>query len=111
MTDINDIDLSAWEALWQRRRAGVAQVKRRTDVRGATRPARDPGEAAFLKETGQEGPFVEVDRPGWREWLAYRSLPPEQQSPPGLTAADFAEPFLEAERRRLAEAAPEDESK
>jgi hypothetical protein len=102
MTDINDIDLSEFEALWARRAKGVEQVKLRTDIRGATRPARDPEEAAFLKETGQEGPFIEVERPGWKEWLAYKSLPPDQQQPPGLTAADFARPFLEAERARQA---------
>jgi hypothetical protein len=28
--------------------------------------------------------------PGWREWHAYRGLPPEEQDPPGLTAGDFA---------------------
>lgn len=28
--------------------------------------------------------------PGWREWQAYRRLPPEAQDPPGLTAGDFA---------------------
>ena len=33
-----------------------------------TRPPRDPDEAAFMKERGLEGPFVEVERPGWREY-------------------------------------------
>ena len=96
------IDLTELRKLWAERRAAAEPLRRRIDPTGATRPARDPDEAAFLKETGQEGPFVEVERPGWREWLAYKSLPPEQQSPPGLTAADFARPFLEAERARLA---------
>jgi hypothetical protein len=27
---------------------------------------------------------------GWRDWHAYRGLPPEEQDPPGLTAGDFA---------------------
>lgn len=96
------IDLTELRKLWAERRAAAEPLRRRIDPRGATRPARDPDEAAFLRETGQEGPFVEVERPGWREWLAYKSLPPEKQVPPGLTAADFARPFLEAERARLA---------
>ena len=107
----NDIDFTEWEALWARRRIGVEQVKSRASTNGMTRPARDPDEAAFLKKTGQESPFVEVDRPGWREWLDYKAAPPEKRNPPGLTAADFARPFLEADRaRREAEAAkPEDD--
>jgi hypothetical protein len=95
-------DLTELRRLWAERRAAAEPLRRRIDPRGAIRPARDPDEAAFLKDTGQEGPFVEVDRPGWREWFAYKSLPPDQQQPPGLTAADFAEPFLEAERARQA---------
>lgn len=102
----NTIDLIAWNARRARQALDVEQVKRRTDTRGMTRPARDPDEAAFLRRIGGESPFVEVERPGWREWLDYRSLPPEKRSPPGLTAADFARPFLEADRaRRAAEAA------
>lgn len=100
MIKSNPIDLADWEARRARQRADVEQVRRRTDVRGATRPARDPDEAAYLKETGQESPFIEVERPGWREWLEYRATPPERRNPPGLTAADFARPFLEAERAR-----------
>lgn len=106
MFNIDSIDFSAWDAERERQRAIVEQVKARIDTRGATRPARDPDEAAFLRRIGGESPFVEVERPGWREWLDYRSLPPEKRSPPGLTAADFARPFLEADRaRRAAEAA------
>jgi hypothetical protein len=100
MKTVNEIDLSEWRALWARRREGVEQVKRRTDIRGATRPARDPDEAAFLKSIGGESPFIEVERPGWKEWLEYRSTPPAQRTRQGLTAADFARPFLEAERAR-----------
>ena len=106
MSESIPINLQAWAAQRARQRVDVEQVKRRTNVRGATRPARDPDEADFLKVTGQESPFVEVERPGWREWLYYKALPPEKRSPPGLTAADFARPFLEAERaRRSAEVA------
>ncbi|HST57423.1 MAG TPA: hypothetical protein VLK84_01970 [Longimicrobium sp.] len=75
-------------------------MRARIDPRGATRPARDPDEATLLKSVGQKSPFVEVERPGWREWLQYRDTPLEQRNPPGLTAADFAQPFLEAERAR-----------
>ena len=102
MFNIDDIDFSAWDAERERQRVMVEQVMARIDIRGATRPARDPDEAAFLREIGQESPFVEVERPGWREWLDYKSTPPEKRSPPGLTAADFARPFLEAERARRA---------
>ena len=47
-----------------------------------TRPARDPEEAAFLRETGQEGPFIEVEMPGWREWLTKRDKPARFYAPP-----------------------------
>ncbi|HEV3051245.1 MAG TPA: hypothetical protein VGX50_13105 [Longimicrobium sp.] len=90
MINLDNYDLSELRARWARRRAGVEQVKARTDVRGMTRPARDPEEAAFLREAGQEGPFVEVDLPGWREWIAYRNTPDEERRGPPLTAAYFA---------------------
>lgn len=64
---IYDYDFGEWEAVWARRRIGVEQVKARADVRGMTRPVRDPDEAAFLKRTGQEGPFREVDHPDGRD--------------------------------------------
>lgn len=99
---VKPLDFDEWNAQRARQAIEVEQVKRRTDVRGMTRPARDPDEAAFLERIGGESPFVEVERPGWKEWLDYRSLPPEKRSPPGLTAADFARPFLEAERARRA---------
>jgi hypothetical protein len=103
------IDLDVLRQLWAKRRANAESVRSRIDPRGATRPARDPDEAAFLKAIGEESPFVEVERPGWREWLDYRATPPEQRSPPGLTSADFARPFLEADRaRREAEAAEQE---
>lgn len=90
MINIDEYDLSELRARWARRRAGVQQVKARADVRGMTRPARDPDEAAFLRETGQEGPFVEVDLPGWLEWNAYRNTPPEERTGPRRNAAWFA---------------------
>ena len=66
--DINDIDLSEMRAIWARRRSAVAAVRARTDPTGMTRPARDPDEREFLRAHGAEGPFVEVDQPGWRAW-------------------------------------------
>lgn len=102
MTNSERIDFAEWNAQRACRQVDVEQVKRRVDIRGMTRPARDPDEAAFLKEMGQESPFVEVERPGWREWLDYKNTPPEKRRPPGLTAADFARPFLEADRARRA---------
>jgi hypothetical protein len=96
------IELSELRKVWAERRANAESMRARIDPNGATRPARDPDEAALLKSAGQESPFVEVDRPGWLEWLEYRDTPAEQRNPPGLTAADFARPFLEAERAREA---------
>ena len=90
MINIDEYDLSELRARWARRRAGVQQVKARADVRGMTRPARGPDEAAFLRETGQEGPFFEVDLPGWLDWVAYRNTPPEERTGPRRTAAWFA---------------------
>lgn len=31
--------------------------------------------------------------PGLMEWHTYRAVPPEEQDPPGLTAADFARAY------------------
>jgi hypothetical protein len=76
------VDLNAWAVERARQQVDVGQVLRRVDIRGATRPARDPDEAAFLKSIGGESPFVEVERPGWREWLDYRATPPDQRHPP-----------------------------
>ena len=68
--NVNEIDLSAFRAVWERRRRAAAEVRSRTDPTGMTRPARDPDEREFLREIGGEGPFREVDEPGWREWRA-----------------------------------------
>jgi hypothetical protein len=69
MTDIDRIDLSELRAMWERRRRAAEEVRRRIDPTGMTKPARDPEEAAFLREIGKEGPFLEVEMPGWREWV------------------------------------------
>jgi hypothetical protein len=66
--DIKSIDLSELREMWRQRREAVASLRKRINPTGMTRPPRDPDEAAFLKERGLEGPFVEVERPGWREW-------------------------------------------
>ena len=75
MIDIDKIDLSELRAMWDRRRKAAEKVRRRLDPTGMTKPARDPEEAAFLRETGQQGPFVEVEMPGWREWVTKRDKP------------------------------------
>lgn len=50
--------------LWPARLQRVRRSQARTDVRGMTRPPRDPDEHAFLKRTGQAGPFVEAAKAG-----------------------------------------------
>ncbi|HWK89684.1 MAG TPA: hypothetical protein VNP72_06800 [Longimicrobium sp.] len=79
--DLKSIDLSELRAMWAQGRERLEDVLRRTDPRGMTRPARDPDERAFLESIGGEGPFVEVDMPGWREWLARRGRPPGAAEP------------------------------
>ncbi len=66
--NINDIDLSEVREMWARRRSAAAAFRARTDPTGMTRPARDPDEREFLRTHNAEGPFVEVDHPGWRAW-------------------------------------------
>jgi hypothetical protein len=39
-------------------------------------------------------------RKGWLKWQAYRNTPEAERNPPGLTAADFARPFLDEDRAR-----------
>ncbi|HEX8690941.1 MAG TPA: hypothetical protein VF746_00765 [Longimicrobium sp.] len=81
MINLEDIDWSRLQEMWDRSAAAVEEVRRRSDPTGMTRPARDPEEAAFLRETGQEGPFLEVAMPGWREWLEKRDKPARCYSP------------------------------
>jgi hypothetical protein len=81
MSDPNEIDLSELRAMWRRSAAAVERIRRRADPSGMTTPARDPEEAAFLRETGQEGPFVEIEAPGWREWVTRRDKPARYYSP------------------------------
>lgn len=59
---ITDVDFGDLEAIWLERARRVAEVRRRADPRGMTRPARDPAERAWLKRHGATGPFKEVRR-------------------------------------------------
>lgn len=45
---------------WAVRIERIRRYRQRSDPRGMTRPPRDPDERAFLRDTGQEGPYVEV---------------------------------------------------
>jgi len=46
----------------------IRRYRLRSEPTGMTRPPRDPEERAFLRETGQEGPYVEVSEdPGSRK--------------------------------------------
>jgi hypothetical protein len=56
-------DLTELEEVWARRRARVAEIKRRIDRTGATRPRRNPEEAAWLAARGELPPTIEVDTP------------------------------------------------
>jgi len=56
-------DLSELEEMWARRRARVAAIGRRIDRTGATRPRRNPEEAAWLAARGELPPTIEVDTP------------------------------------------------
>lgn len=47
--------------VWPGRLARVRRSQERTDLSGMTRPTRDPDERRFLTETGQAGPFREVE--------------------------------------------------
>lgn len=85
MIDINEIDLSELRAMWERRRRAAEDIRSRIDPAGMTKPARDPDEAAFLREIGKPGPFTEVEMPGWREWLANRDRPAREYAPYGHT--------------------------
>lgn len=45
---------------WEIRIERIRRYRQRSDPRGMTRPPRDPDERAFLRRTGQEGPYVEL---------------------------------------------------
>ena len=47
---------------WLKRLERVRRSQARTDTTGMTRPPRDPDERAFLRRTGQEGPFREASQ-------------------------------------------------
>lgn len=80
--NIDDIDLSEFREMWARSRDATAAFRARTNPTGMTRPPRDPDERAFLEERGLLGPFVEVEHPGWREWMSERARPPRQRHQP-----------------------------
>jgi hypothetical protein len=50
---------------WATRLERIQRYRRRSNPNGMTRPPRDPDEREFLRETGQEGPYVETpgDKP------------------------------------------------
>lgn len=60
---IDDIDLRELRAMWRRRRSAAERVRKRIDPMGMTRPARSPEEREWLRAKGEEGVFVEVERP------------------------------------------------
>lgn len=74
MTDreqASDDDLRDLREHWAERLERVRRSQARTDVRGMTRPPRDPVERAFLRRIGREGPFVEEPPPQKAEsWIA-----------------------------------------
>ena len=88
MIDFKSYDLSELRAMWDESRRRAAEIRERIDPRGATKPARDPDEAAFLKERGLESVFVEVEMPGWREWNRNRSKPAYLFAPPSERRPD-----------------------
>lgn len=64
-------DLSALRRTWDQRRANAAEVMRRIDPRGMTRPARSPEERAWLEARGGS-PFVEDEAAGELARAYYR---------------------------------------
>jgi hypothetical protein len=56
-----NVDLTELRAMWERRRAAAAAMRRRIDPRGMTRPARSPEERAWLEQRGEVSVFVEVE--------------------------------------------------
>lgn len=61
MSDRPELDLTALRKVWDERRARAAEVIRRIDPRGMTRPARAPEERAWLEARGG-GVFVEDEK-------------------------------------------------
>lgn len=49
---------------WVDRLERIRQYRQRSNPQGMTRPPRDPDEREFLRETGQEGPYVEAPGEG-----------------------------------------------
>lgn len=47
---------------WTIRLERIRRYRERSNPTGMTRPPRDPDEREFLRETGQEGPYVETPR-------------------------------------------------
>jgi hypothetical protein len=45
---------------WAARLERIRRYRQRSNPNGMTRPPRDPDEREFLRETGQEGPYVET---------------------------------------------------
>jgi hypothetical protein len=45
---------------WAVRVERIRRYRERSNPSGMTRPPRDPDERRFLRETGQEGPYVET---------------------------------------------------
>jgi hypothetical protein len=48
---------------WAKRLERIRRSQARTDIRGMTRPPRDPVEREFLRSIGREGPFIEGQPP------------------------------------------------
>ena len=73
-------------------------VKLRADLIAAN-PHWTPGELESFMPTEPWDVPIRY-RKGWLEWQAYRNTPEAERNPPGLTAADFARPFLEEDNAR-----------
>ena len=58
------LDLSALQRVWDERRRQLRSILGRIDVRGMTRPARDPVEREWLQDRGEDGPFIEDEAAG-----------------------------------------------
>jgi hypothetical protein len=56
----NDVALAKLREIWRRREAAMAEVRRRINPTGMTRPPRSSEEREWLAERGVQDPFVEV---------------------------------------------------